>query len=193
MPIESCWCNCAYRACLTKQLLGVGDPMQSATTGIAVSAGVTTAWLPTNPLPVREDDVVCVYAQGLAGDTSVGVVTEVFDAGGLTAQEVRDALKLAPTAGTPAAGSVDAHLDSLLLYGGGSGTGVYTDTVTDGVDPLNGVRVQLSTDVAGTHRVYEAFTNASGVFTLHPDPGTYYRWIDYAGFNSLQGVQVIVA
>ena len=33
--------------------------------------------------------------------------------GGITAQEVRDALKLAPTAGDPAAGSVDKHLDDL--------------------------------------------------------------------------------
>ena len=31
----------------------------------------------------------------------------------LTAQEVRDAMKLAPTAGTPAAGSVDDHLDDI--------------------------------------------------------------------------------
>ena len=34
--------------------------------------------------------------------------------GGLTAQQVRDSLKLAPTAGSPAAGSVDADLDTLV-------------------------------------------------------------------------------
>lgn len=33
--------------------------------------------------------------------------------GGLTEQQVRDAMKLAPTAGTPAAGSVDLHLDDI--------------------------------------------------------------------------------
>lgn len=33
--------------------------------------------------------------------------------GGLTAQDVRDAMKLAPTAGSPAAGSVDKHLDDI--------------------------------------------------------------------------------
>lgn len=111
----------------------------------------------------------------------------------LTAQNVADAVsKLAPTVGAPAAGSVGAHLDSLLFYGGGSGTGVYTDTVTDGVDPLDGVRVQLSTDVAGGHRVYEAFTDALGVFTMNPDPGTYYVWLDYSGFVFTQGVQVVI-
>lgn len=33
---------------------------------------------------------------------------------GLSAQEVRDAMKLAPTAGVPAAGSIDLHLDDIL-------------------------------------------------------------------------------
>jgi hypothetical protein len=33
--------------------------------------------------------------------------------GGLTAQETRDAMKLAPSAGVPAAGSLDAHLDDI--------------------------------------------------------------------------------
>lgn len=34
--------------------------------------------------------------------------------GGLTQQQVRDAMKLSPTAGAPAAGSVDEHLDDIL-------------------------------------------------------------------------------
>jgi hypothetical protein len=34
--------------------------------------------------------------------------------GGLTAQETRDAMKLAPTAGAPASGSIDEHLDDIL-------------------------------------------------------------------------------
>ena len=38
---------------------------------------------------------------------------DVSDAG-LTAQQTRDAMKLAPTTGTPAAGSVDAHLDTIV-------------------------------------------------------------------------------
>lgn len=39
--------------------------------------------------------------------------------GGLTAQETRDAMKLAPTAGAAAAGSVDAHLDTIIATPGG--------------------------------------------------------------------------
>lgn len=39
----------------------------------------------------------------------------LLPATGLSAQQTRDAMKLAPTAGAPAAGSVDAHLDALAL------------------------------------------------------------------------------
>lgn len=77
----------------------------------------------------------------------------------------------------------------------GSGTGTYTDTIKDpSNNPLDGARVQLSTDAAGTHRIYEAFTNALGVFVMNPDPGTYYRWIDLAGYTDrlTQGAQVTV-
>lgn len=39
-------------------------------------------------------------------------------AGGLTSQDVRDAMKLAPTAGAPAAGSIDDELDDIASGGG---------------------------------------------------------------------------
>jgi len=78
-----------YKACLTKQLGGVGEVYQSATTVIALSESVTTAYLPTTPMAVQSGDVVRVYAQGLEADISVGVVVEVF---GMTAQDVWDAL-----------------------------------------------------------------------------------------------------
>ena len=45
----------------------------------------------------------------------------------LTSQEVRDAMKLAPTVGIPAAGSVDTHLDDLLTNVG------TVDTVVDAI------------------------------------------------------------
>lgn len=47
--------------------------------------------------------------------TTTKTVDDVGVAGsGLTQQNVRDAMKLAPTAGAPAAGSVDEHLDDIL-------------------------------------------------------------------------------
>lgn len=75
----------------------------------------------------------------------------------------------------------------------GTGTGTYTDTIKDPSDnPLDGVRVQLSTDDVGSNRVYQTYTNALGVFTMNPDPGTYYRWLDLADYDFAQGVAVVV-
>lgn len=81
-----------------------------------------------------------------------------------------------------------------LVYSG-AGTGSYSDTLVDETsgDPLDGVRVQLSTDVAGTNLVYETFTDALGLFVLRPDPGTYYSWFDLAGYTFVQGATVVVS
>ena len=147
--------------------------------------------------PTADEVAAAVWDAARSSHTttgSFGATGEWASASGLTAQETRDAMKLAPTAGSPAAGSVDAHLDSILAYGAGagSGTGTYTDTVTDGADPLDNVLVQLSTDAAGTNMVYRAYTAANGAFTLHPDPGTYYVWLELAGYSFTQGAQVVV-
>ena len=69
----------SYRACLTKQLAGAGAAYQSPSSAITLAATVTTAFMPAIVLPVKASDVVKVYAQGLAGDTSVAAKIEVFD------------------------------------------------------------------------------------------------------------------
>ncbi len=117
-----------------------------------------------------------VLALGTSG--LVEKLNSMLEAAGLAYRFTVEALAEAPTGGS-----------------GGSGTGTYTDTIKDpSNNPLDGARVQLSTDAAGAHRVYEAFTNALGVFVMNPDPGTYYRWIDLAGYTDrlTQGAQVTV-
>lgn len=47
------------------------------------------------------------------GDAFSIIMARAFRLAGLEAQEIRDAMKLAPTAGAPAAGSVDLHLDDI--------------------------------------------------------------------------------
>lgn len=101
--------------------------------------------------------------------------------------------------------SVDAQLTAIVedtsttlpalirtAIGAGAGFGHYTDAVTDGVNPLNRVRVQLYTEPGRSGLVYEAYTDATGVFEMWPDPGTYYRWLDLSGYSFVQNVQVIV-
>jgi len=48
-----------------------------------------------------------------AGSTGLALDTAAAGGGGLTQQQVRDAMKLAPTAGAPGVGSIDEHLDDI--------------------------------------------------------------------------------
>ena len=60
---------------------------------------------------------VTLADDGITADKlAASAIAEIAAAAtGLTAQQVRDALKLAPTAGTPADGSIDDHLDDLAV------------------------------------------------------------------------------
>jgi len=82
----------------------------------------------------------------------------------LTAQEVADALKLAPASGTPAAGSVMDRLDekvSSVVSGAGSGAFTLTITVNDGTTAIEDAIVRITNGVES----YTSTTNASGVTT----------------------------
>ena len=145
-------------------------PANKLATGAAGVASANVTYLAGQSDPVDN----LVLALGTGG--LVEKLNSMLEAAGLAYRFTAAALAEAPTEA-------------------GSGTGSYTDTIKDpSNNPLDGARVQLSTDAAGTHRVYEAFTNALGVFTMNPDPGTYYRWIDLAGYTDrlTQGAQVTV-
>lgn len=64
-------------------------------------------------------------------------IADALSGVGLTQQQVRDAMKLAPTAGVPAAGSVDQHLDD-----------IETDTGTTLPGLIGAPVVDLATDLA---------------------------------------------
>ena len=94
-----------------------GDAMTLAADAIkAVSFDETTAW----PLAAADSGATAVARTGADSDTLETLSDQIDGVTALTAQEVRDAMKLAPTAGAPAAGSVDAQLDT-----------IETDTTTD--------------------------------------------------------------
>jgi len=82
---------------------GVAAAVWAHATGIAVALAVTA-------VSIRAavwDAVAASYNAALSMGAKINA------AAGLTPQEVRDSLKLAPTAGAPAAGSTDADLDTL--------------------------------------------------------------------------------
>lgn len=157
-----------YRACLTKQLNGAGAVYQSPTSAVTLSAGVTTAFLPTLPLPVKAGDVVKVYTQGLAGDTSVGIITEVFDTqvGLAHAGADDDTLK-----------TLSDQLD-LISSAAGEGSEIVTLECLDASSaPLEGVAVWVTSDSAGaTVRAGTLYSNSSGLVTVYLDPGSYFVW-----------------
>ena len=146
----------------------------------------------TDPAPALASDMTTVLARlGVWTGTGVNTVLGAFKA---LLSKVASAPSNIGGTFNPATDSTEALSEAIaaLSLGSGSGTGSYTDTITDGTNPLDGVRVQLSTDAAGAHRIYEAYTNASGIFAMHPDPGVYYVWFDLAGYNGTQGAQVTV-
>jgi len=69
-----------YRVCTTRQIGGAGTVYQSPTVGVGLSPFQTTITISTYPIPVQVDDVIKVYAIGVAADTSVNGYIEIFDA-----------------------------------------------------------------------------------------------------------------
>ena len=65
----------------------------------------------------------------------------------------------------------------------------FTYTVTDGADPIEGVDVWITTDLAGSNVIWNGVTNALGVAldtnSEKPflDAGTYYFWSQKAGYS----------
>jgi len=88
-----------------------------------------------------------------------------------TDQDVRDAMKLAPTAGTPAVGSIDKQLVDIVTATSTLGTGARTVmlTVTDGTDPLEGARVRMTNGAES----YVGDTDADGKITFNLDDLTW--------------------
>lgn len=129
-------------------------------------------------------DVTIASVSGAVGSVT-GAVGSVTGGTGLSAQETRDAMKLAPTAGDPAAGSVDAELDSIVTAtaaGTGFTTKQYTVNDADG-DPITNVYVKVTSDSAGSTFVAQAYTNTLGIATFTLANGTYYMWRQHPNYT----------
>lgn len=67
-----------YSFTTTRQIGGTGAIYQSGTVSIGLSAGVTTLTISTIPTPLLAGDILNIYVQGLASDTAIDSVTEIF-------------------------------------------------------------------------------------------------------------------
>lgn len=151
--------------------------------------------VPFNVSGVEKQDVADALLLAPSGAAASGSAMDYL------ADILEDTGTTLPTAiaDLPTAAEIDTELSGTHGDGSwegeaaaGGGTGYYTDTVTDGASPLDGVQVQLYTAQDRVGLAYEAYTNALGVFEMWPDPGTYYRWLDLAGYSFTQDVEVEV-
>lgn len=137
-----------YRFITTRQIGGTGEIYQSGTSAIGVSAGVTTLTISTIPTPLLAGDILKVYVQGLAGDTAIDGVTEIFRSDTLTNSDSYD--------GYPLDELVRLVASALLgeLSGGGSGFLHFRDLqntkdrIVSEVDLLTGDRISQTLDGA---------------------------------------------
>jgi len=88
------------------------------------------------------------------------VTRTLTSGGGLTAQQTRDAMKLAPTAGDPAAGSIDAELDDILAATAAFGTVTLTLGTTNIVDDTLELEVPRGDSYTLTATITDADGNA---------------------------------
>jgi hypothetical protein len=88
--------------------------------------------------------------------------------------------------------SIQNRYGSLLGPGGVSGTVTVTDQNT-GL-PLAGARVWVTTDAAGTNVVAGSLTtDSSGQVTFSLPAGTYYVWVQDAGYNGTNPTTWVVS
>lgn len=118
---------------------------------------------------------------GSVGSIATGGITAAsFAAGAIDAAAIAaDAIgssELATSAVTEIAAAVSGTT--------GSGAISYTFTVNDGANPIDGVEVWVSTNITSANVVAGTLsTSALGTVTFMLDAGTYYAWLQRAGYN----------
>jgi len=111
-------------------------------------------------------------------------VSSVSGGGGLTQQNVRDAMKLAPSVGSPAAGSVDIHLDDIIVDTGELQTdwtnGGRLDNILDSRMAESSINttagavdvVTTNTDMRGTNGANTTAPDNASIAAILVDTGT---------------------
>jgi hypothetical protein len=94
-----------YKAAVTMPTLAAGDI-------VSLRIAATVATIAAEGVVWQDTADVVLDASGYVKIS--GTKNTLDDLNDITAQQVRDAMKLAPTAGAGAAGSVDVHLDDIL-------------------------------------------------------------------------------
>lgn len=118
---------------------------------------------------------------GAAYDNTTDSLEAIKDSasGGLSQQQVADALKLAPTAGASAAGSVYDELQTIADGAAGTGPWRLTITVNDGTNPLQAARVRVVSNIDQP----SGPTDVGGQVILNVGSRTYSTAVRLAGYQ----------
>lgn len=102
-----------------------------------------------------------------------------------TSEDIADAVWDELLSGHVISGSTGAGLSTAAAGSAGSGAGAneVVITVNDGSNPLDGVEVWVTTDIAGSNTVASGISSVLGTVTVYLDPGTYYVWKQLAGYT----------
>ena len=174
----------------------------------SVTTSATSVCLVSDFFSLSTGDILKVTLTGGATDTAnVDIEAELWGIPDLSAaitivDAVVDAIKAktdnlptdpadeslleAAIANLPTAAEIDTQLSGTHgagTWGNGSGSTSTTVTVNDGVNPIDGVDVWVSTDSAGTNVVARGSTGALGTVVFMLDAGTYYAWKQLAGYD----------
>jgi hypothetical protein len=162
-----------YLAAAFKKLFDVATPVLTA-----ASVNQTI----DNPTVAAIADAVLDEAKG----THAGVLATVAQTGADadTLETLSDQLDTLDTVADAILVDTGTTLPAQIAAGGGGSGAISTPiTITDGVNPLDGVLVWVTTDSAGTNTVASGYTNTAGLVTFMLDAGAYFVWQQLASYN----------
>lgn len=164
--------------------------------------GVYAAVFKTATTTVDQQHLASAWFVGKAGieylDASIAAVKAKTD--NLPSDPADQSLLMAAIAAVPSAPTalqIDTQLSGTHgagLWGGASGSGSisWPITIDDGISPLDGVDVWVTTDSAGTNVVARGYTDTLGTVTFLLDAGPYYLWKQLSGYTFInpEGITV---
>jgi hypothetical protein len=116
-----------YKASITLQKLGAGSFYKSIVTTNTLAAGITSGFVSTIAISVKETDVIKIYLTGLASDTTTpDIITEVWDSDPFTQFQGTAQAGAASTITLAAAGSPATNnliRGAVVRIRGGTGSG----------------------------------------------------------------------
>ncbi len=209
-----------YSWSVTLPTLTAGQVVQvriAATVATVATGGVVFKEMADTKLTSDlQDPTVASIQSGLATSAAQAVIDDLVDdlETRLTATRAGylDNLSAGAVATAAALATVDANVDAILLdtgttlpaalaavdakvdvLSGGAGTSTLEVTILGaGSAPLDGAEVDVTTTTAHVNIVANGYTDAFGKVTFHLDPGTYYIWVQHAGYNGTNPTMKVV-